>query len=73
MKKITADKIALVMARDILRTNSQYQRNIDATTAREIAEFINSLSETFQKTLDDGIDSSNIINAYRINQVNSPA
>jgi hypothetical protein len=65
MKKITADKIALVMARDILRTNSQYQRNIDATTAREIAEFINSLSETFQKTLDDGIDSSNIINAYK--------
>ena len=57
MKKITADKIALVMARDILRTNSQYQR--------EIAEFINSLSETFQKTLDDGIDSSNIINAYK--------
>lgn len=65
MKKITADKISLVMARDILRTNSQYQRNIDATTAREIAEFINSLSETFQKTLDDGIDSSNIINAYK--------
>ena len=65
MKKITADKIALVMARDILRTNSQYQRNIDATTAREIAEFINSLSETFQQTLDDGIDSSNIINAYK--------
>ena len=65
MKKITADKIALVMARDILRTDSQYQRNIDATTAREIAEFINSLSETFQKTLDDGIDSSNIINAYK--------
>ena len=65
MKKITADKIALVMARDILRTNSQYQRNIDATTAREIAEFINSLSETFQKTLDDGIDSSHIINAYK--------
>ena len=65
MKKMTADKIALVMARDILRTNSQYQRNIDATTAREIAEFINSLSETFQKTLDDGIDSSNIINAYK--------
>ena len=65
MKKITADKIALVMARDILRTNSQYQRNIDATTAREIAEFINSLSEAFQKTLDDEIDSSHIINAYK--------
>ena len=65
MKKITDDKIDLFMARDILRTNSHYQRNIDLTTARDIAEFINSLSETFQKTLDDEIDSSHIINAYK--------
>lgn len=65
MKKVVADKIALVMARDILRTSSQYQRNIDATTARDIAEFINSLSEIFQNKLDDGIDSSQIINAYK--------
>jgi hypothetical protein len=65
VKKIEADAIAIAMARDILRTSSHYQRNIDATTARDIAEFINSLSEIFQNKLDDGIDSSQIINAYK--------
>ncbi|HHE3719685.1 hypothetical protein CBE90_10750 [Pasteurella multocida] len=65
MKKITADKIALVIARDILKTNSQYQRDINSMVAREIANFVNTLSEEFQKSLDDGIQSSHIINSYK--------
>ncbi|HDR1113668.1 TPA: hypothetical protein QB274_001483 [Pasteurella multocida] len=69
MKKITADKIALVIARDILKTNSQYQRDINSMVAREIANFVNTLSEEFQKSLDDGIQSSDIINSYK-NQSN---
>ncbi|HDR1816921.1 TPA: hypothetical protein QB621_001583 [Pasteurella multocida] len=65
MKKITADKIALVIARDILKTNSQYQRDINSMVAREIANFVNTLSEEFQKNLDDGIQSSDIIKTYK--------
>ena len=45
MLKVNADRIALVMARDILRADSQSQRNINAVVAREVADFVRVLSE----------------------------
>lgn len=65
MLKVNADRIALVMARDILRADSQSQRNINAVVAREVADFVRVLSEELQKTMDNGIDSSCIINTYK--------
>lgn len=65
MLKVNADRIALVMARDILRADSQSQRNINAVVAREVADFVRVLSEELQKNMDNGIDSSCIINSYK--------
>ena len=65
MLKARADRIAIVIVRDILKAHSQYQRNINAIVAREVADFVRVLSEELQKTMDNGIDSACIINSYK--------
>ena len=65
MKKSTADKIALVMVRDILRVNSEKYRTINAFLAEDIAAFVKTLSDSLQKNMDDSVKASEIINAYK--------
>ena len=66
MKKAAADKIALVMARDILKTNSsQYLREVNEYVAEDIARFVSTLSSRLQESIDDGISSSDIFNAHK--------
>jgi len=66
MKKIAADKIALVMARDILKTNSsQYLREVNEYVAEDIARFVSILSSRLQESIDDSISSSDIFNAHK--------
>ena len=66
MEKIAADKIALVMARDILKTNSyQYLSEVNEYVAEDIARFVSTLSSRFQEYIDDRISSSDIFNAHK--------
>ena len=65
MKKIAADKIALVMARDILKTNSQYLREVNEYVAEDIARFVSTLSSRLQESIDDSISSSDIFSAHK--------
>ena len=66
MKKATADKIALVMARDILKTNSsQYLRGVNESVAEDIARFVSTLSSRLQGSIEDSISSSDIFNAHK--------
>ena len=66
MKKVTADKIALVMARDILKTNSsQYLREVNEGVAEDIARFVSTLSSRLQESIEDSISSSDIFNAHK--------
>lgn len=66
MKKVTADKIALVMARDILKTNSsQYLREVNEGVAEDIARFVSTLSSRLQESIEDSISSSDVFNAYK--------
>ena len=66
MKKAAADKIALVMARDILKTNSsQYLREVNEYVAEDIARFVSTLSSRLQESIDDRISSSDIFNAHK--------
>ena len=57
MNKKSADKIALVMARDVLRTPSQHYD--------EIAEFISTLSSKLQEIISDDVTSTDIINFHK--------
>ena len=66
MKKAAADKIALVMARDILKTNSsQYLREVNEYVAEDIARFVSTLSSRLQGSIEDSISSSDIFNAHK--------
>lgn len=66
MKKVAAGKIALVMARDILKTNSsQYLREVNEYVAEDIARFVSTLSSRLQESIDDSISSSDIFNAHK--------
>lgn len=65
MKKVTADKIALVMARDVLRSSIEECRQLDKDSALDLADFIQTLSTELQKSMDDSIKSSEILNAYK--------
>lgn len=66
MKKVVADKIALVMARDILKTNSaQHLRDINEYVAEDIAKFVSTLSEKLQNSMDDNISSSDIFKSHK--------
>lgn len=66
MKKVTADKIALVMARDILKTNSsQYLRDVNEGVAEDIARFVSTLSSRLQESIEDSISSSDVFNAHK--------
>ena len=65
MNKKSADKIALVMARDVLRTPSEHYRNLNQFTAEEIAEFISTLSSKLQEIISDDVTSTEVINAHR--------
>ena len=65
MNKRAADKIALVMARDVLRTPSEHYRNLNQITAEEIAEFISTLSNKPQEIISDDVTSTDIINAHK--------
>jgi len=66
MKKVTADKIALVMARDILKTNSsQYLREVNEGVAEDIARFVSTLSSRLQESIEDSISSSDVFNAHK--------
>lgn len=65
MKKSAADKIALVMVRDILRVNSEEYRTINGFLAEDIATFVKTLSDSLQKDIDDSVKASEVINAYK--------
>nr|DAK16897.1 MAG TPA: hypothetical protein [Bacteriophage sp.] len=65
MNKKSADKIALVMARDVLRTPSEHYRNLNKFTADEIAEFISTLSSKLQEIISDDVTSTDIINFHK--------
>lgn len=65
MNKRSADKIALVMARDVLRTPSEHYRNLNQFAAEEIAEFISTLSSKLQGIIYDDVTSMEVINAHR--------
>lgn len=65
MNKKSADKIALVMARDVLRTPSEHYRNLNQFTAEEIAEFISTLSSKLQGIISDDVTSTEVINAHK--------
>ena len=66
MKKVTADKIALVMARDILKTNSsQYLRDVNEYVAEDIARFVSTSSSRLQESIEDSISSSDVFNAHK--------
>ena len=66
MKKAAADKIALVMARDILKTNSsQYLREVNEYVAEDIVRFVSTLSSRLQESIEDSISSSDIFNAHK--------
>lgn len=65
MNKNTADKLALIMARDVLRTPSEHYRNLNQFTAEEIAEFISTLSNKLQEIISNDVTSTDIINAHK--------
>ena len=65
MNKRSADKIALVMARDVLRTPSEHYRNLNQFTADEITEFISTLSSKLQEIISDDVTSTEVINAHK--------
>lgn len=65
VKKIEADAIAIAMARDILRTNSQYLRDINQYTAINIAEFISRLSTELQTSMDENLTSDDVFIAHK--------
>lgn len=65
MNKKSADKLALVMARDILRTSSEHHRNINHITADEIAGFVSTLSKNLQEIISDDVTSTEVINAHK--------
>lgn len=65
MNKRSADKIALVMARDVLRTPSEHYRNLNQFTAEEIAEFVSTLSKKLQEIISDDVTSTEVINAHK--------
>lgn len=65
MNKKSADKIALVMARDVLRTPSEHYRNLNQFTAEEIAGFISTLSSKLQEIISDDVTSTDIINFHK--------
>lgn len=65
MNKKSADKIALVMARDVLRTPSEHYRNLSQLSAEEIAEFISTLSSKLQDIISDDVTSTEVINAHK--------
>ncbi len=65
MNKRSADKIALVMARDALRTPSEHYRNLNQFTAEEIAQFISTLSSKLQEIISDDVTSTEVINAHK--------
>lgn len=65
MNKRSADKIALVMARDVLRTPSEHYRNLNQFAAEEIAEFISALSSKLQGIIADDVTSTDIINSHK--------
>jgi len=64
MLKARADRIAIVMARDILKSNSQYQVDINPESAEQIAGFIETLSRKLQNSLED-FEPSGIIDAHK--------
>ncbi|HHE9510756.1 TPA: hypothetical protein ACPI0X_001085 [Haemophilus influenzae] len=53
------------MARDILKTNSQYLREVNEYVAEDIARFVSTLSSRLQESIDDSISSSDIFNAHK--------
>lgn len=64
MLKARADRIAIVIVRDILKANSQYQVGINPKSAEQIAGFIETLSNKLQNSLED-FDPSGIIDAHK--------
>ncbi|OOF48705.1 hypothetical protein BKK54_10350 [Rodentibacter genomosp. 1] len=65
MLKSSADKIALVMVRDLLRNTSTPNLHVGRHTALGVAEFVKTLSTELQKEVDDLVDHGIIINAYK--------
>lgn len=68
MHKLKADTLALMFARDILRTPTQSQFNqmaiIDDNSAKQIGQFIKTLSAELE-ALDDHTDVIRVLNMYK--------
>lgn len=58
MKKLDAEKLAIQLTTEILRTtkNELIFTNQSENQARNIADFIKALSNRFQSDLDDNVD-----------------
>lgn len=68
MEKHFADELALIFARDVLRTHSATSMppvsSLHAVHAKKLAEFVSQLSSEFQK-LDPQTNTAVVINAFK--------
>ena len=65
MLKNTADKLALIMARDVLKTSSEQYRNLNEFTAEELANFIITLSKRLQHDISEDVLVDDVIYAHK--------
>ena len=65
MLKKTADKLALIMARDVLRTSSEHCRNLNQFSANELADFIIALSKRLQHDISEDVSVDDVIYAHK--------
>ena len=65
MLKNTADKLALIMARDVLKTSSEQYRNLNEFTAEELANFIITLSKRLQHDISEEVSVDDVIYAHK--------
>ena len=66
MNKNTADKLALIMARDVLKTSSEQIRNLNEFTAEELANFIAVLSKRLQHDISEDVSVDDVIYAHKV-------
>lgn len=66
MNKNNADKLALIMARDVLKTSSEQHRKLNEFTAEELANFIAVLSKRLQDDISEEISIDDVIYAHKV-------
>lgn len=66
MNKNNADKLALIMARDVLKTSSEQIRNLNEFTAEELANFIAVLSKRLQRDISEEVSIDDVIYAHKV-------